>query len=515
MNSSTITNPTVRTRFGTLEGLVLDGLFVFRGIPYAAPPVGPLRWRPPSPPTAWSGVRTAFSFGPIAPQNRTFGGFPGFTSAEPQDEDCLYLNIWTPGLDDARRPVLVWIHGGVFNAGAGSLPAYDGSRLAARGDVVVVTINYRLGMLGFLNLNEVTGGRIPATGNEGLLDQMAAFSWVRENIGAFGGDPENVTAFGESAGAMSIGCMLAMPRARGLFDRAILESGAGNTAVPLDAAVEVAESLLKQVNIVRHDTEALLAIPFPMLLHADLKLRSGMAGPDKPPRHGVTAPVIEGVLLPEVPLHAIRRGSGSAIPLIIGTNRDEWRIFGSMNPRFLEITEEDMVRRLKPFFPSEYASRLLEVYRKARGTRGEGTSPLDLVSAILTDEMFRMRALRVVEAQEGVGAPVYNYVFQWKTTPMAGLLGACHLAEIGFVFGTLDERFFGSGPDAVTLSRCMQDAWIAFSRSGDPSSAGVGPWLPYGKGRLTMILDRECRLEEMFCEDERRVWDEIPGARDR
>lgn len=515
MTPSAATKPIVRTRFGTLEGLALDGLFIFRGIPYAAPPVGPRRWMPPSSPSAWSGVRPAFSFGPIAPQNRTFGGFPGFASAEPQDEDCLYLNIWTPGLDDARRPVLVWIHGGVFNAGAGSLPAYDGSRLALRGDVVVVTINYRLGMLGFLNLDEVTGGRIPATGNEGLLDQMAAFAWVRENIEAFGGDPENVTAFGESAGAMSIGCMLAMPRAQGLFDRAILESGVGNTAVPLDAAVDVAENLLRQVSIAPRDVDAIMGIPLQALLHADLKVRAGMAGPDKPPRHGVTAPVIDGTLLPELPLQAIRRGSGAGIPLIVGTNRDEWRIFGSANPRFLDIGEGDAVRRLTPFFPAEHASRLLDVYRKARGARGEGTSPLDLVSAILSDEMFRMRALRVVEAQEHTGIPVYNYVFQWKTTPMAGLLGACHLAEIGFVFGTLDERFFGSGTDAETLSCSIQDAWTAFARTGDPSSAGVGSWPSYGEKRFTMILDKECRFEEAFCDDERRAWDEIPGAHDR
>jgi para-nitrobenzyl esterase len=506
---------TVHTRFGALEGLSLKGLFIFKGIPYAAPPIGGLRWMPPMPPRPWSGVRPAFEFGPVAPQLRSSGGFRGLVAAGPQDEDCLYLNIWTPGLDDARRPVLVWIHGGVFNSGSGSLPAYDGSRLAARGDVVVVTINYRLGMLGFLNLNEVTGGKIPATGNEGLLDQMAAFAWVRDNIAAFGGDSGNVTAFGESAGGMSIGCMLAMPRARGLFDKAILESGVANTAVPLDAAKDVAEAFLKKVNIAPDDADALRGIPVEKLLAADRELRAAMAGPDKPPRHGVTAPVIDSVVLPTLPLAAIRRGAAAGIPLLIGTNLDEWRIFGSVKPGFLKIEERDMVRRLTPFFPAEYAPGLLAAYKNARMERGEGVSPLELVSAILTDAMFRMRALQVVEAQEGLGSPVHNYLFAWKTRPLGGLLGACHLAEIGFVFGTFDEEFSGSGPDAEALSRNIQDAWAAFARTGDPTSPGVGTWPRYGAHRFTMILDKNCHLEEAPYDGERRAWDAIPGAADR
>lgn len=507
-------DPVARTRFGLLQGLALDGLFVFRGVPYAAPPVGPLRWMPPSPPSPWSGVRPALRFGSVAPQVRS-PGFPGFSAVEPQDEDCLYLNVWTPGLDDALRPVLVWIHGGVFNVGSGSLPAYDGSRLAARGDVVVVTINYRLGMLGFLNLDEATAGRIPATGNEGLLDQMAALAWVRDNIAAFGGDPACVTVFGESAGAMSIGCMLAMPRARGLFHRAILESGVANTAVPLDAAVDVTRAFLKKAGIAPHDTDALRSVPAEKLLAVDLELRAAMAGPDRPPRHGVTAPVIDSAVLPELPLAAIKSGSAAGIPLVIGTNLDEWRIFGSVNSRFLDIDEGDTVRRLKPFFPAEQAHHLLAAYRSARASRGEGTSPLDLVSAVLTDTMFRMRALEVVEAQERLGSPVYNYLFEWKTTPMGGLLGACHLAEIGFVFGTLHEDFSGSGPDAESLSRKMQDAWVAFARTGDPTGAGAGAWPRYGKRRFTMMLGRECRVEEAPYDGERQAWDRIPGASGR
>ena len=506
---------TTQTRTGTIEGRQKDNLFVFKGVPYAAPPVGSLRWMPPEPVTPWDGVRPALEFGPIAPQVRVGGGIAGLSAIEPQKEDCLYLNIWTPGLDDHRRPVLVWIHGGVFNLGSGSQPAYDGSRLASRGDVVVVTINYRLGMLGFLNLKEVTGGRIPATGNEGLMDQMAAFAWVHDNIAAFGGDPGNVTAFGESAGGMSIGCLLAMPAAKGLFHKAILQSGVGNTAVPLENAIEVARGFLKLVDIDPGDTEALRKLPAERLLEADVELRAAMAGPGQPPRHGVTAPVIDFVNLPQPALKAIREGSAAGVPLIIGTNLDEWRFFGVLDRRFPNVEEADIAGFLKPFIPPERIPAIVAAYRSARTGRGLGVSPMELVSAIASDVMFRMRALHVVEAQQRLGSPVYSYLFTWNTRFMKGLLGACHLAEIGFVFGTHDADFWGSGPEADAFSLKLQDVWTTFARTGDPSSPGTGRWPAYGEKRVTMILDKECRLEEAPYDEERRAWDVVPGQADR
>ena len=229
----------VEVNGGKLEGIYEDGLYVFKGIPYAAPPVGPLRWLPPQPPEKWDGVRPAKEFGAIAPQNAmpmADAVAPVFD--EPQDEDCLFLNIWTPGLDDAKRPVMFWIHGGAFIIGAGTESFLDGNNLARRGDVVIVSINYRMGALGFINLREITGGKVPATGNEGLLDQVAALEWVQDNIAAFGGDPDNVTVFGFSAGGMSIGNLLGLPAARGKFHKAINRSGAvskvmANTRTPL------------------------------------------------------------------------------------------------------------------------------------------------------------------------------------------------------------------------------------------------------------------------------------------
>ena len=507
---------TVRTKAGMVQGAQEDGIFVFKGVPYAAPPVGDLRWMPPAPVKPWDGVRPALEFGPIAPQTVPNGGITGGAiAAEPQNEDCLYLNIWTPGPDDSRRPVLVWIHGGVFNLGSGSVPTYDGRRLSARGDLVVVTINYRLGLLGFLNLNVVTGGKIPATGNEGLFDQMAAFAWVRDNIAAFGGDPDNVTAFGESAGGMSIGCLLAMPAAKGLFHKAILESGVGNTAVPLQAATDVAKGFLKAVDLKPDDVEALRALPVEKLVAVDLELRASMAAPGQPPRHGVTAPVIDFVTLPALPLEAIRQGSARGIPLIVGTNLDEWRFFAAMDPRLLRIGEGDISRVLQPFFPAGYGPALLDAYRNARTERGEGVSPMELVIGRFERRHVQDARFARCRGPGTAGSPVYSYLFTWKTASMEGLLGACHLAEVGFVFGTFDGGFCGSGPDADALSRALQDAWAAFARTGDPSSPGVGRWPQYGKKRMTMILDRECRLQEAPYDEERRAWDQIPGAADR
>jgi para-nitrobenzyl esterase len=239
----------VETRRGPVRGVAEGGLAVFRGLPFARPPVGPLRFRPPEPPEPWSGVRDAARFGPSASQNGALVGPLMSLGISRTGEDCLYLNVWTPAADRARRPVLVWIHGGAFVLGSGSQMLYDGATLARRGDVVVVTVNYRLGALGFLRLRDRFGERLPASGNEGLLDQVAALEWVRDEIAAFGGDPGNVTIFGESAGAMSCATLLGMPRARGLFHRAILQSGAANYLWPRATASRIADQVLTDLAV--------------------------------------------------------------------------------------------------------------------------------------------------------------------------------------------------------------------------------------------------------------------------
>jgi para-nitrobenzyl esterase len=404
---------------------------------------------------------------------------------------------------------MVWIHGGAFNIGSGSTPVYNGSTLATRGNVVLVTINYRLGALGFLHLKEVTGGKIPATGNEGLLDQIAALEWVRDNITAFGGNPDNVTVFGESAGGMSIGCLLAMPKARGLFHKAILQSGVGNTAVPLEEATRVTREFLDTLGLKSADIDALRALAVDRLLSAqqELLLKKQMQGD---PRITITAPVIDGKTIPELPLNAIQKGSGGNVSAIVGSNLEEWKLFGMLEPNLSKLNESEIFRRCKRFGSSEAIRGLIEAYRNARAKRGEETSPLEIFSAIETDFMFRIPGIRVVEELRRYNPFTYSYLFTWKSPVMDGKLGACHALDIGFVFGTHNNNFCGSGPAADTLSKNIQDAWTSFAHTGDPSSKRTGTWPPYDGRRLTMIIGERCRIEESPYDEERRAWDLLP-----
>ncbi|OGN88874.1 MAG: hypothetical protein A2158_08425 [Chloroflexi bacterium RBG_13_46_14] len=497
---------------GKVEGTYLEGLYTFKGVPYAAPPVGSLRWMPPQPPVSWNGIRPATEFSPIAPQ--TILPNPALDMIripQRQSEGCLYLNIWSPGLDDARRPVMVWIHGGAFNMGSGSEPLSDGVKLASRGDVVVVSINYRLGLLGFLNLDEITGGRIPSSGNEGLLDQVAALRWVRDNISVFGGDPDNVTVFGESAGAMSIGCLLAMPEARGLFHKAILQSGVGSTVSLLDAGIMLSGKLLEYFGLKPEDTDAMLNLSVDELLEANQELKRQFARKEEEEmRITVTAPVIDGKIIPDIPYELIKKGAGAGVQIIAGTNLEEWTLLCMMDTRLPDLNETGLLRRLDYYLPSEYAYGLVEAYRAARSARGMCTSAPEIFKAIQTDRMFRMPCLKVVDAQTRHNPSTYNYLFTWKSPALGGTLGACHSLDIGFVFGTYVPEFHGSGPATERLSTNMQDAWLAFARTGDPSCESLGAWLPYGQNRTTMVFGEESRLEDAPYDEERRAWDEIP-----
>ncbi len=498
----------VKTTAGSISGGRQDGLHVFKGIPYAAPPVGERRWLPPQPVEAWSGVRPAKAFGPISPQNPVGMAIIWPQEPEPQDEDCLYLNIWTPGLDDTRRPVLFWIHGGGFTSGSGSDPSYDGSGLAKRGDEVVVTINYRMGALGFLNLNEATSSKIPATGNEGLLDQTAALEWVHDNIAAFGGDPDNVTIFGESAGGMSVGCQMVMPSARGLFHKAIPQSGATSTAGTMDKATRVTEHYLRLLGI--SDTEGLRAASVEKLLAAQQELDPWIAAND--PALGISTwqPVIDGTILAAMPIELVATGVADGIPVLVGSTVDEWKLLIADDEAAWKMDEAGLLEGLRHAVPAEHLGQVIDAYRAARQAQGLEVTPVELFSAIQTDRIFRLPAIQLAEALGKRGQPAYHYIFTWQSPIMGGILGACHALEVGFLFGVYEKNFSGSGPEAAALSASLQDIWTSFARNGNPSCASVGEWPVYGERRETMLIGKERALAEAPFEAERLIWEGVP-----
>jgi para-nitrobenzyl esterase len=475
---------------GWLQGFSKDGILRFNGIPYAAAPVGPLRWRRPEPPRAWAGIRDAARFGGIAPQvtsaaEALIGGTPG-----EQSEDCLYLNIWTPSVEGTRRPVMVWIHGGAFATGAGSLGTYNGKRLAALGDLVVVTINYRLGALGFLDLRDASDGKLPGTGTEGLADQIAALAWVKANIAQFGGDPDNVTIFGESAGGMSVGALLAAPAARGLFHKAIAQSGGAHIGRPRERSAKIARLLIDKLE------GGVATLPFAAILEAQAALLAEPRDTGGLP----FGPTVDGEVLAERAIASVRAGSAAGIPVLTGTTADEWKLFTASRPKLRLMDGAKLRRYTASLVGEDHADDLLKAY-------AEGSS-FERWNAVMTDHSFAVPAARLLEAQ-APHAPVYAYRFDWRSPLLGGVLGSCHALELGFVFGTYNEKraglFFGTGAKADALSAAMMQAWIAFAH-------GKEPWPRYDAAtRATMIFgDGEPHVANAPDDLRRAAWDNIP-----
>lgn len=497
---------TVETDAGRLAGLRRGGILSFRGVPFAQPPLGSLRWRMALPCAPWSGVRDATRSGAVCPQavsqiEALTGGMMGA-----QSEDCLYLNVWTPGCDAAKRPVMVWIHGGAFVIGAGSQSTYGGEHLAGR-DIVVVTLNYRLGAFGFLNLADATDGDALGSGAEGLGDQVLALDWVKRNIAAFGGDPDNVTIFGESAGGMSVGALLASPAARGLYHKAIPQSGAAHTGYDRERSTRVARALLDTLGLKPQDSRRLSGIPADAILKAQISLlAAARSGRDTRKLGGLPfTPTIDGTILPVRPIDAVRAGSAAGIPLLTGTTREEWKLFTGADPRMRLMS----ARRL-----GEHVVRLArETAPAILGAYCEG-SPFERLNAIMTDKNFTVPMIRLAEAQ-APRAPVYAYRFDWRSPLLGGIMGACHALELGFVFGTHGQRparrFFGSGPAADALAGAMMDCWTAFARTGNPATSASGTWPAYGDAGDVMIFGDGAPHGARAPNGQRlRVWDEFP-----
>lgn len=498
-------NTTVDTTAGTVRGVDHRSHLSFLGIPFAAPPVGALRFCPPQAAVPWAGVRAADRPGPWAPQNETLVAARVGGEDRGHDEDCLTLNVWTPAVDTARRPVMVWVHGGGFETGSGAGFLYQGAHLAAH-DVVVVTINYRLGVLGFAAGEALRDDESGAAGNWGLLDQVAALRWVRDNIASFGGDPDNVTLFGESAGSMSVTALCGMPAAAGLFRRAVGQSGAP-TAGTFETSERSGHALLTELGLAGdpRGLAALRDVPIDRLLAAQAQVSA---------THRITqglpfSPTVDHGVLPRPPIAAIRAGAARHVEVIVGTNRDEVTLF-AIGDRAAFTLDDARLRRRMGRVLGEHADEAIEVYAKARTVRGEAATPTALWFAILTDLVFRVPVLRFAEAQAAHQANTFSYLFAWTSPVLGGILGSPHALEIPFVFGTLDQPPFNSftgadqDPAAGELSTAMMQRWTSFARTGQPDAT----WPGYENNRrATMIFDRDRRVDDAPMDEERRFWD--------
>jgi para-nitrobenzyl esterase len=470
----------VSTSAGELRGAVENGVTVFRGIPYAAPPVGPLRFQPPQPPAKWSGVRDATKDGPIAPQGRSRLAHVMGDFERPQSEDCLTLNLWTPGTT-GKRPVILWIHGGAFSSGAGSIPWYSGERFAANGDVVAISINYRLGALGFLYLPGISNG------NLGLQDQVAALTWVRENIARFGGDPANVTVVGQSAGAGSIAALMTMPSAKGLFRRAILQSTPfGRMSRAKADAQRIGERFLDVLGLKPAEADKLRSLPVEKFLAAQ-----GQLGGLEKKFADAAAPfglVVDGTVISGDIAAALADGASSDVDVMVGTTREEMAAFYTADKDVQTADEAKVMGVFEMLFKGD-ARRHYDEIRRRRAS----TSSSAVLGELYTDRVFLDGTLRFAEARAARGHQAYVFQFDWQSP--AGH-ESCHCIEIPFVFNN-----FANWPDApmlkgadpvetAGLANAMHHAWIAFARSGNPNHPGLPRWPAYdAKSRMTMRFD--------------------------
>jgi para-nitrobenzyl esterase len=409
--------------------------------------------------------------------------------------------------------VMFWIHGGAFTSGGSSLGIYDGGALCERGDVVVVTINYRLGALGYADLTALGGERMNAASNLGQRDQVAALRWVQANIEQFGGDPNNVTIFGESAGSYAVCTLLVTPEAKGLFHRAVAQSGASLTLATRDAGGQAAERLLHGLGVGTNEIERMWELPAQRIVQAQgqVTLTGGLG-------RGF-APIFDGSFIPLQPRDAIESKQCANVPFVIGTNRDEMNLFVMPLLKELDKPLDDAkaVSVLARDFPARSAALipgLLEQYRASRARCKLPHSNRALLTAIQGDARFRIPSIRFAEAYRGLQPSTFMYLFTYESPAMRGALRACHALEIPFVFGTLNapyqDKFAGAGPDVERLSAAMMDAWLAHSSRGNPAHLGVGDWVPFdAQRRATMVFDRKIALEDAPYEDERVALDAV------
>jgi para-nitrobenzyl esterase len=512
-------NVIAETKYGKIRGMAQNGVYSFKGIPYGGPTGGENRFMPPTPPQPWPGIRDATHYGPSSWQvmeglKKLDFDLLGAIGSDSMSEDCLVLNVWTCGLNDQKkRPVMVWLHGGGFFTGAAdALPCHDGASLARTQDVVIVTVNHRLGIFGYLHLGEIAGERYTSSGNAGMLDLVAALEWVRDNITGFGGDPGNVTIFGMSGGGAKVCILMAMPAAKGLFHHAIAESGICIKAKPINEATQTAQNFLDLLGVSPANIDVLHKMRADMLYSAWMSLPPV---PWIPTGKAQFNPVLDGKTLPVNPFHPAAAPTASDVSFLIGSNKDEMTFMLYHDPQFGKYDEavihESLIFTAKGFFldiPDDKIEGLIEVYRRTR----PGATPHDLLIAINSD-LMRNASIRIAERKIAGGpAPVYMYLLNWESPALNGMLKSCHALEIPFVFNNVEPTIglIGDSPERFTLAKAMSSAWAAFARNGDPSHTGIPHWPAYTKEtRATMVFNVNSRVENDPRREERLAWDGI------
>ena len=477
------------TTYGRIRGLDAGGINTFKGVPYGGTTAGANRFMPPTGPSAWSGVRDALEWGPSAPQRepgaaRQTSRLAVSTASLPEEsEECLVLNVWTPEVNDRRRrPVMLWCHGGGFSTGSGSSPITDGTNLARRGDVVVVTINHRLNVLGFTFLEDLGGSDFAGSGDAGMLDIVQALEWVRDNIEQFGGDPDRVTVFGQSGGGRKVSTLLTMPSAQGLFHRAIIESGATIKLVEREQATRVAGEFMARLGLGRSQVRELQRLPVERIMAAYFAVVREMNVDQMTMGF---SPTVDGRFVPRHPYHPDASDIAAAVPVMLGSTRTE--LTSSADAEAFSLADDAMRARVGALL-GEKAPGVIDVYRNAN----PGATPSDIYFLIASDHRYNAPVMKIAERRSALGrGPVYLYYFRWESPLDGGRLKSPHTIEIPFVFDNLDVSPLTAGSDAArALADKVSDAWIAFARSGDPNTPKLPAWPAFdAAARATMVFD--------------------------
>jgi para-nitrobenzyl esterase len=505
-----VETPVVETASGRVAGITSSGVHVFKGIPYGASTAGANRFTPPRKPEPWSGVRDAVAYAGRSPQAPAAAQRPelatvwGPVDTLPVGEDCLTLHVWTPGLDNGKRPVLVWLHGGAFSYGSANSPRYDSVNLARRNDVVVVAVNHRLNIFGHLDLS-AHGERFAQSGNAGLLDLVAALQWVREHAARFGGDPGNVTIFGQSGGGGKVSALLTMPSAKGLFHKAVVQSGASVRFAERERTARLADAVLKHLGI---GVDQLAALPLERLQEAVAPAQATLPRPALPllDRYNF-GPVIDGSVLPAHPFDPAAPAVSDDVPILVGGTKDESAIFLAPDEAVWNRTlgEDEFGKRIAAV-AGDAAPELVAYYKR----RDPAASPADRLITALTMSNFAVRSNMLAERKAARGrAPAWVYDFAWESPAFGGRLKSCHSVEVPFVFDTLDvigERHHK--PGAQALADRVSQTWVAFARTGKVD------WPAYTAGkRSVMVFDDACKVVDDPDGEVRPLWSKVANER--